>query len=61
MSRLFQLTVPGYIRGLEQLSHGLSVGEKWADEHQLPHGKLLEARLAPDMQVSSFAASKEKN
>lgn len=51
MSILFDFSVPVYIQGLQQLLHLLEVGEKWADDNNIPHEKLLEARLANDMEV----------
>ena len=52
MVSLYDMSVPVYIRSLENLSNVLKAGEKWADENNVPHEKLLEARLAPDMHVN---------
>lgn len=48
---LYDLSVPVYIRALEQLAHILKKGEQWADENKVPHEKLLEAKLYEDMKV----------
>ena len=51
MVSLYDMSVPVYIRSLENLLTVLKAGEKWADENQVAHSKLIEARLAPDMHV----------
>jgi hypothetical protein len=56
MSVLFDMSVPIYIRGLEQLSHLLKLGEDWADQNKVSHEKLLTASLAPDMKVGQLDA-----
>jgi hypothetical protein len=56
MSVLFDMSVPIYIRGLEQLSHLLKLGEEWADQNKVSHEKLLTASLAPDMKVGQLDA-----
>jgi hypothetical protein len=48
---LFDLTVPIYLRGLEQLSHMVDVGQQWAIKNTVPEHSLLEARLAQAMEV----------
>lgn len=52
MSSIFDLTIPVYIRGLEQLSHLLQLGEQLAIDNSLPPETLLTAKLAPDMKAS---------
>ena len=51
MVSLYDMSVPIYIRSLENLINVLKAGEKWADENQVSHSKLIEARLASDMKV----------
>lgn len=52
MTSLYDMSVPVYIRALENLSKVLKAGEKWANENNVELNKLVEARLAPDMNVS---------
>lgn len=54
MVSLYDLSVPVYIRSLQNLSDVLKVGEKWASENNVELDKLLEAKLAPDMKVWLF-------
>lgn len=51
MVSLYDLTVPIYIKSLENLIDVLKKGEQWADENKIEHSKLIEASLAPDMKV----------
>ncbi|KAK4987511.1 hypothetical protein LTR66_007577 [Elasticomyces elasticus] len=51
---LYDITIPVFIRGLNNLSAVLKKAEKYADEKGMPHSKLLEARLAPDMAALPF-------
>ena len=51
MVSLYDMSVPVYVRALENLLNVLKAGEKWADENNVEHSKLIEARLAPDMHV----------
>jgi hypothetical protein len=46
---LYDITVPVFVRGLDQLAAILAKGRAHADAERLPHGELLNARLAPDM------------
>lgn len=46
---IYDLTIPTYVRALQQLSAVLKKGEDWADENGVAHEKLLQAQLAPDM------------
>ena len=41
MTSLYDLSVPVYIRSLENLINVLKKGEKWADENKVPHEKLV--------------------
>jgi hypothetical protein len=49
---LYDVTVPTYIFGLEQLKEFLKKGEKWAEDEGKDKEILLQGRLAPDMLVS---------
>jgi hypothetical protein len=46
---LYDITVPVFIRALDNLSEILKKGRAFADEQGLPHADLLEARLFHDM------------
>ncbi|KAF1820652.1 uncharacterized protein K489DRAFT_39074 [Dissoconium aciculare CBS 342.82] len=46
---LYDVTVPTYIFGLEQLKEFLKKGEKWAEDEGQDKEILLQGRLAPDM------------
>ena len=47
------MSVPVFIRALENLIKVLKAGEKWANENNVDPNKLAEARLVPDMNVGS--------
>jgi hypothetical protein len=49
---LYDITVPVFIRGLEQLKEFLQTGEKWAKDEGKDEEALLQGKLAPDMLVS---------
>lgn len=51
MTSLYDMSIPVYIKALESMIGVLKKGEKWADENKIDHSKLVEARLAPDMNV----------
>ncbi len=46
---LYDFTVPPLLRGFKALSAFLEKARAWADEQNIPHAQLLEARLADDM------------
>lgn len=48
---LYDLSVPVYIRSLENLLHVLKKGEEHAKENGYDVDKLAQSRLAPDMNV----------
>jgi hypothetical protein len=49
MPALYDVTIPAFIRGLENLSNILGKGRAYADENGIAHSELLEARLIDDM------------
>ena len=51
MISLYDMSVPVYIKALENLINVLKKGEKWADENNVDHSKLIDARLHADMNV----------
>jgi hypothetical protein len=51
---LYDTSVPAFIRGLQSLSHILTVGEKYAKENGLSEEDIMTARLAPDMLPFTF-------
>lgn len=48
-TELYDITIPVFIRGFGALSAFLDKGRAYADEHELPHDLLLNARLYEDM------------
>ena len=46
---LYEISVPPFIRGLNNLSAILKKGEAYADEKGIPHEELLQAKLFEDM------------
>ncbi|HYM87412.1 MAG TPA: DUF1993 domain-containing protein [Pseudoxanthomonas sp.] len=46
---LYDVSLPVFIRAFGNLSGNLQKGRAFADENNLPHAELLEARLFPDM------------
>jgi hypothetical protein len=48
-TELYDLTIPVFIRGFKALSTFLDKGRAYADEHEMPHDLLLNARLYEDM------------
>ena len=46
---LYDVSVPVFIRSLGAMSAFLEKGRAYADENGMPHEKLLDARLYPDM------------
>jgi hypothetical protein len=46
---LYDVSVPVFIRTFGNLSEILEKGRAFADEKDMPHGELLDARLSPDM------------
>lgn len=46
---LYQVSIPAFIRGLQSLSAILEKGRAFANEHDMPHTALLDARLFEDM------------
>jgi uncharacterized protein len=46
---VYDITVPPLTRALNNLSHILKKGEKYADAKKIEHAVLLNARLFPDM------------
>ena len=46
---LYELSIPVFIRSLNNVSAFLKKGEAYADEKGIPHAKLLETRLVDDM------------
>lgn len=48
-TELYDLTIPVFIRGFNAMSKILDKGRAYADEHELPHDLLLNARLYEDM------------
>lgn len=53
MVSFYDATIPVYTTALENMLTYLKKGEQWADENKVPHSKLIEGRLAPDMNVRS--------
>lgn len=49
---IYELSIPVYIRSLENLIHVLRKGEEWAKQNNIDPDTLAQARLAPDMNVS---------
>lgn len=49
MPPLYDVTIPAFIRGLENLSKILDKGRAFADENGIAHSELLDARLIDDM------------
>jgi uncharacterized protein len=45
----YDLTIPPFIRQLDNLSAFLKKGETWANENSIAEDKVLATRLAPDM------------
>lgn len=56
MVSLYDMSIPVYVKAIESLIGVLKKGEKWADENKVDHSKLIEARLAPDMNVCEKAS-----
>lgn len=52
MASLYEISVPLFIRQLEQLSLVLKKGEAWCEANNVDKTKLLEGKLADDMLVS---------
>ena len=48
-TELYDLTVPVFLRGFAAMAKFLDKGRAYADEHNLPHEALLNARLFEDM------------
>lgn len=48
---LYDLSVPVFERGLQNLAGVLKTGEKWCEENNVDKKTLLEGRIAPDMLV----------
>ncbi|MDX3911579.1 MAG: DUF1993 domain-containing protein [Sphingobium sp.] len=46
---LYDVSVPVFIRGLRNLSAILEKGRAWANDKEMPHTSLLDARLFEDM------------
>ena len=51
---LHEISIASFIRNLTTLSAILKKGEHYANENSIPHSKLLEARLIPDMAAFPF-------
>jgi hypothetical protein len=51
---LYDTSVPAFIRGLQSLSHVLTVGEKYAKENGISEEDIMTARLSPDMLPFTF-------
>ena len=51
---LYELSIPVFIRNLNNLSAILKKGEAYADEQGIPHARLLEARLVEDMKALPY-------
>lgn len=51
MVSLYDMSIPVYIKALENLINVLKKGEKWADDSNVDHSKLIDARLYADMNV----------
>lgn len=49
MSSLYQISIPVFLRGLQNLTHVLQKGEAHAQANGIDPTQLLDARLAPDM------------
>ena len=51
---LYDLSIPVFIRGLNNLAAFLKKAEDYANEKQIPHSELLDARLVDDMAALPF-------
>ncbi|KAI6797120.1 hypothetical protein KC367_g6129 [Hortaea werneckii] len=51
---LYELSIPLFVRSLENLHAFLKKGEQWAEENNVPKEKLLEGKLADDMKPLPF-------
>ena len=51
---LYDISIPPFLRFLQNLSNILKKGEEWANENSKDHSQLLHARLFPDMQDLVF-------
>ena len=51
---LYDISISVFLRYLNNLSALLKKGETYADENSIPHSKILEARLAPDMKPFTY-------
>jgi len=51
---LYDLSIPVFIRGLSILAAFLKKAEDYANEKQIPHSELLNARLVDDMAALPF-------
>ncbi|OCK98797.1 uncharacterized protein K441DRAFT_654169 [Cenococcum geophilum 1.58] len=51
---LYDLSIPVFIRGLSNLAAFLKKAEDYANEKQIPHSELLNARLVDDMAALPF-------
>lgn len=51
---LYDLSIPVFIRGLNNLAAFLKKAEDYANEKQIPHSELLNARLVDDMAALPF-------
>ena len=60
MTSLYDMSVPVYIRALENLVKVLEAGEKWAKENNVELSTLAEARIAPDMNVGLLQMSNKR-
>jgi len=51
---LYDTSVPAFIRGLQSLSHIITVAEKYAKENGISEEDIMTASLAPDMLPFTF-------
>jgi len=48
-TELYDITVPAFLRGFAAMAAFLEKGRAWADENNVPHEELLNARIYEDM------------
>ena len=51
---LYDISIAVFLRSLTNLSAILKKGETYANENSIPHSKILEASIAPDMKPFPF-------
>ncbi|OCL07501.1 hypothetical protein AOQ84DRAFT_432139 [Glonium stellatum] len=58
---LYDVTIPIFIRGLNNLSANLKKAEDYANENKISHSELLDARLIDDMAALPFQIQRASN